>query len=315
MELYQLATFLAVAREHHLTRAAETLHLSQPAVSAQIKALEQELEVRLFERHAGGMTITAAGSELLAHARKTVEAAEALKRAARASRGQLAGKLRIGTASNPERIRLGELLGRTVERYPRLELELLQMSSGAAIESVRDGRLAASYFFGEIAAPGVTGLLLGELVYRVAAPGAWRDRVCGADWDRIVAMPWITTPAMSTHRQLVGTLFAEYGGRPLAQHVEADSEFVIDNLIASGVGVSLMLEDVALERQRAGEICIWEPARVSARLWFAYREERADDPLLRALLEVLREIWPAAQSPPASQSTSSKVRRSRPASE
>ena len=69
MELYQLRTFAAVADEGHLTRASERLHLSQPAVSGHIKALEGELGVRLFERASTGMQLTAAGSELLERAR------------------------------------------------------------------------------------------------------------------------------------------------------------------------------------------------------------------------------------------------------
>src|SRR5262252_9431477 len=65
MELYQLRSFLAVAEAGNLTRAAEKLHLSQPALSAQIRSLEDELEVTLFERTSGGMTPTAAGRRLL----------------------------------------------------------------------------------------------------------------------------------------------------------------------------------------------------------------------------------------------------------
>ena len=73
MELYQLRTFAAVAEEGHLTRAAERLHLSQPAVSGHIKALEQELDVRLFERTATGMVLTEPGRQLLGHANKVSE--------------------------------------------------------------------------------------------------------------------------------------------------------------------------------------------------------------------------------------------------
>ena len=75
MELYQLRSFLAVAELGHLTRAAERLHVSQPALSAQIKALEDELSVVLFERGAAGMTLTAAGRQLLPEAERVVAAA------------------------------------------------------------------------------------------------------------------------------------------------------------------------------------------------------------------------------------------------
>ena len=64
MEIYQLRTFLAVARLGHLTRAAEQLHLTQPAVSKQVKALEQELGVLLFERQPTGMVLTSEGRAL-----------------------------------------------------------------------------------------------------------------------------------------------------------------------------------------------------------------------------------------------------------
>jgi len=116
MELYQLRTFAAVAEEGHLTRAAERLHVSQPAVSGQIKALEQELGLRLFDRSASGMLLTVAGRELLGHAQRVLTAAEELKQSARRLTGEIAGVLRLGTVSNPAAIRLGDLLSAAVRR-------------------------------------------------------------------------------------------------------------------------------------------------------------------------------------------------------
>src|SRR5262249_60738923 len=78
MELYQLRSFAAVAELGHLTRAAEKLHISQPAVSAQIKALEDELGVTLFERVSSGMQLTSAGRNLLPAAEQVLGAANAL---------------------------------------------------------------------------------------------------------------------------------------------------------------------------------------------------------------------------------------------
>ena len=85
MELYQLRSFAAVAELGHLTRAAEKLHISQPALSAQIKALEDELGVALFDRTPSGMTLTAAGQRLLPEASKVVSAAGAFSSHAKAS--------------------------------------------------------------------------------------------------------------------------------------------------------------------------------------------------------------------------------------
>jgi DNA-binding transcriptional LysR family regulator len=108
MELYQLRSFAAVAELGHLTRAAERLHVSQPALSAQIKALEDELSVALFERGASGMTLTAAGRQLLPEAERVIAAAQTMKSEALALRGEVTGRIRLGTVADPEFIRLAE---------------------------------------------------------------------------------------------------------------------------------------------------------------------------------------------------------------
>jgi DNA-binding transcriptional LysR family regulator len=298
MELYQLRAFAAVADSGQLTRAAERLHLSQPALSAQIKALEEELEVRLFERTPNGMQATRVGRELLAHAEKVLAAAEALRQAASAVHGEAAGRLRIGTLSDPQFIRLGDILSKAVERFPLLELELHHEITGAALEAVRDGSLDASFYYGDIASPQVAGLALRELVYCVAAPAEWKVRIAGADWRELAALPWIVTPPISTHHRLLQTIFSEHDVAP-AKVIEADNESVISNLVASGLGLSLMREDLAHERERADEVCIWPKAQVRTTLWFIYRAERAADPLIAALLKVVAETWqlPAPAAP------------------
>lgn len=288
MDLNQLRAFAAVADTGQLTRAAERLHLSQPALSAQIKALEEKLAVRLFERTSNGMQATRAGRELLAHAEKVLAAAEALRQAALAVRGEVAGRLRIGTLSDPQSIRLGDMLGRAVERFPLLELELHHEITGAALEAVRDGSLDASFYYGDITSPQVRGLALRELVYCVAAPVEWKQRIDGAGWRELAALPWIVTPQISSHHRLIRAIFSEHGVAP-AKVIEADNESVISNLVSMGLGVSLMRLDLALQRER--DVCIWPKARVRTTLWFIYRAERASDPLIAALLKLVAETW------------------------
>lgn len=290
MELYQLRSFAAVAEVGHLTRAAERLHISQPALSAQIKALEDELGVALFERTSSGMSLTAGGQRLLAEAGKVLAAAQVLRNEARALQGEVVGKVSVGTILEPGLSRVGELLSVMVERHPLLQLELHHEISGAALEKVRSGELDASFFYGDLAEGAVAGLALRPLVYRVAAPAVWRGRIAGADWSDVAALPWILTPPISSHNRLATALFRKHGVEP-TKVVEADQESVISSLVASGVGLSLMREDVALEREAAGEICLWDQGRATTTLWFIYLHERAEDPVIRALLEGLRDTW------------------------
>ena len=296
MELYQLRTFAAVADTGHITRAAEKLHVSQPAVSAHIKGLEEDLGVRLFDRTPTGMQLTRAGRQLREQAEKILAEVERLRQLAATLKGDIVGRLRVGTASDPEFVRVGEFLHRTVERYPLLEIELHQEVSGAALERVRTGDLDASFYFGDITSPDVAGLRLHDMAYCVVAPAAWGERVRNADWSEIARLPWIVTPSISTHNRLVRALFSKHGVEP-ARVVEADQEPVIASLVVSGVGVSLMREPLALQKQRAGEICIWDKARLQTALWFIYQADRRHDPLVEALLGILGEIWQIAPAP------------------
>jgi DNA-binding transcriptional LysR family regulator len=277
--------------------------VSQPAITAQIKALEDEVGLALFERTPSGMLLTVAGERLLAHAEKVLAATQAFKNEAKALSGEVAGTVSVGTVSDPEFIRLGEFLNKMVERFPLIQLELQQQVSGTALERVRERSLDASFYFGELGNPNVAGLRLRDIMYCVAAPSAWKDRVANADWTQIATQPWILTPSVSTHNQLVHELFREQGAEP-PKVVEADQESVINSLIVSGVGLSLMREDQARAAEAAGEVVIWGKSRLATKLWFIYSAERAGDPVIGALVEVIRSIWNLAPKPGKSRNAS-----------
>jgi len=290
MELYQLRGFVTVAELGHLTRAADKLHVSQPALSAQIKALEEEFEVELFERRPTGMVLTAAGKRLVSEAQRLLSAAQSLHDEARAIRGEVAGVARVGTLSDPNLIRVGELMSAAVERYPLIEIQLHHEVTGAAFEKVRDGNLDASFYYGELSHPAVAAVGLRPLTYRVVAPAAWSDRLEHATWKDIAAEPWVMAPAISTHNQLACALFRQHDIAP-TKVVEADDERVVSSLVVSGLGMALMREDLALKKAAAGEVCLWQDLRLATELKFVYPLERSRDPVIGALLDLLRDVW------------------------
>lgn len=290
MDFNRLRSFAAVAEAGHLTRAAQKLHISQPALSAQIKALEDELGLTLFERTSTGMTLTAAGKRLLAEADKILAASQTFEAEARALKGGVAGKARVGTLSDPEFIRLGEFMAAARERYPLLEIDFQHEITGVAMQRVRDASLEASFYYGHMPYPQVDGVALRELAYRIAAPAAWRDRIQHAGWAELGEMPWIMPPPVSTHHQFAAAMFREHGVEP-ATLIGADDEAVVSSLVASGAGVALMREDVALHKAQAGEVCLWQDMRIGTTLRFIYLRSREHDPIVRALLDVVKESW------------------------
>lgn len=295
MELYQLRSFAAVAELGHLTRAAERLHVSQPALSAQIKALEDELSVSLFERGAAGMSLTAAGRRLLPEAERVIAAAHELRSHALALQGQLSGRLRLGTVADPELTRIARVLRRAVDRFPLLEIDVHQEISGAAFEKVRDAELDASFYFGNRAHPAVASLPLRDLEFRVVIPAAWSRRLAGASWETLAAEPWVMTPPVSTHYALASELFAAHGVAP-SRRVKADQEAVISSLVGAGLGVALMRQDLA--EAASDTIAIWGDTRIVTQLTFVYRRECERDPPIHALREVVAEVWNTLETTP-----------------
>ena len=161
MELRQVRYFLAVAESRHFGRAAERLHVVQPAVSQQISRLERELGVRLLNRDTRNVSLTAEGTAFLEHAREIVAAVDRATAAAREARP--AGRvLRVGTGSGLGDL-LGVVLGELSRTHPDVSVELIRLKEPERLRELVAGRLGAAVVRGAVTTlPG--GLSLHELV-------------------------------------------------------------------------------------------------------------------------------------------------------
>ncbi len=121
MELYQLRTFVTVADTGNLTQAAERLFTSQPAVSAHIKALEEELEVKLFDRTPKGMRLTESGTSLRDKAQLVINAGNELKLTAKTLQGEITGQAKIGLNTDAEYLLLAKWHNALMSEYPNLK--------------------------------------------------------------------------------------------------------------------------------------------------------------------------------------------------
>ncbi|WP_323119298.1 LysR family transcriptional regulator [Burkholderia alba] len=297
MDLTLLRAFAAVAREGNLTRAATQLHLTQPAVSLQIKHLQELLGVVLFTRTSRGLALTRDGQALLPHAERALAAATDVQRAAAALRQEVRGRLRIGTILDPEFLRLGGFLKQLVETYPQIETALRHGMSGWVLDQVRARELDVGYYIGQPAedeprdAALFHTLTLTHFQYRVLAPAGWKERVLRAhDWRSLAALPWIWTPPASAHHRLLSRRFAEARAQPV-KVAEVDQEPSMLDLVKSGVGLTLARDSIALREAHAHALTIVERVTVATELTFVTLAARRDEPAIAAALRLIDAQW------------------------
>lgn len=308
MELYQLRTFAAVAARGSLTQAAEHLHLSQPAASAQIKLLEEEFGVVLFERRSSGLTLTRTGALLLPEIQRLLADADQVATRARSLSGRVTGPFRfavVATVFDKLLLGVGRVLHLLIDRHPELNIEVENRTSRSIVAGVGIGELDAGLALGRVDIPNIRRIPLKVVRYRIVAPPRGAKRKLGdlsalnmrkASWKQLASAPWITTPSGGSHHQMTMQLFKRLGCQP-SRVIAADSEPVITSLVKAGVGLGLMQEDLALEADRAGDVVVVEKGRPSTYLQVLHRAGRERDPAITAILGVLRELWAEENRP------------------
>lgn len=285
-----MRAFVTVAKIGHLTRAAEALHVTQPAVTGQIKALEEQLGIALFDRRPGRIMLTRAGERMLPEAEKVLAAAGAMLGRARELQGEVSGSLVIGTVGDPDSLRLGSLLGGLVTALPLLEIKTRSGDAEALREAVATATLQASFYIGPNLPRDVRGLPLQTLNYRVTAPFSFSQKILHAGWREIADMPWIGAPYNSHAQSLLRDLFSRQGLLPNIA-LESDDTAAPLSLVRAGLGLALLREDVAVPAAERGEVVIWPHTRVAALLSFIHSPTLEHDPAIVATLSQLRSIW------------------------
>ena len=289
MELYHLRSFLMVANEGRLTRAAQRLFTSQPAVSAHIKALEDELGLSLFRRTPQGMELSQEGELLKKHAEKCLTSVNDFVQAAKHLRQELVGRLNIGLNTAPETLRAGELLAIMAANYPQIEFHLYQRNSWKMAEALQSGELDAGYMFGNVISPEIKAVPLRTCYLRIVAPLKWQTQLADADWNMLASYPWISVPELCPFHRMITAIFEQQRLTPNIVAV-GDQEATLSNLVRAGIGLSVMIEEEALIAQQQGTLWVWERERLPISLSLAYMQHREQEPVIQALLKGLHQI-------------------------
>lgn len=302
-ELRTVQCFATVVREGNVTRAAEKLHLSQPAVTQQLKNLSERSGLTLFTRKAKGLVLTPDGAILAQKAEQVLSLLDEFRQTARDLSGQVRGSLRIGTILDPDFIRLGAFFNTLVRRSPAIRAELTHGMSGDVPERILRNEMDAGFYLGDVNAStnhSTTGnsddvplfhrVELASVLYWVIAPSGWEHRVSGRSWDELAALPWIGTPAGSVHRRLLEPIFHQSGVRQNIITV-VDQEPSMLAMVRSGVGLSLCRDSIALNERQTRGMVISDTVEVSTTLDFICLNTRRQDPVISTAYDILLDVW------------------------
>jgi len=290
VELYQLKTFVKVADTGNLTRAAEALFTSQPAISAQIKALEDELKVQLFDRTPKGMLLTGAGKVLYTHANTTLSAADKVKQEALKLQNELVGELKVGIHTDFGFMRTGKVYGAFQQKHPQVTLHFLQTSSSKIARQLRTGELDAGFMFGPCDASDAKVTLIKEIPMNVVAPANQAHDFTHCSLEDLLEKPWIYTSPSCPFYHLCEALFAEIQSRP-TRMAWVDTEEAVRELVRAGVGLSILRTDDAITLEQQGEASIWEGFVPDMSLHFVCSKKRINEPTIKAFLETVEQQW------------------------
>lgn len=294
-----ILAFVTVAREGSVSRAAEVLNLTQPAVSHQIKRLGEETGITLFNRTPTGLQISHDGTAVLSKAEHVLDAMREFQRSARRRSGRISGKLRIGTIVDPEFIRLGRILARLRTEHPDIETELTHGVSGDIMTWLKRGKIDAGFYLcgpDDLASMGLDGedpvhaIKLADFTYRVIGPAGWQKKIENADWSALAKLPWIGTPERSVHYRLLSKVYTNPADR-LGVVARVDQEASMLEMVRSGIGLSLCRDSIALHQKQSFGLAVCNAVSVPACLCFVALDRRKDSPILSETFNLLQSSW------------------------
>jgi len=291
MELYQLEAFEAVIAHGGFTRAAEALHLTQPAVTRQIAALEAELHTRLFDRMGRTVRMTESGEGLHRYAEQIVRLAREAKLSVAEIESGEAGRLAVGASSTLATYVLPSLLRSFRSSYPAIEISVHTGVSAEVIELVRSNDVDVGLVTAEAAGPVFVSTSLGDygtcVVVPPSHPLAGRQSISAAE---LAGSPLILMESGTNLRTYVDRLLNAAGVEEQVT-MELDNVEAIKRMIEAELGISL-LPQVSIQAEvatgRLAALSLTDIPQAHRQIRLIYRADKYVNAGMGAFMELMR---------------------------
>src|SRR6266567_2317810 len=298
MDFDQLESFLEVARHSSFSRAAEKRFRTQPAISSQIRALEEEVGAKLFDRSGGKVALTGAGKVFQKYAEQTLDSRKAMlvsvAEMERVPRGEIVVGANEGTCLHI----LPEVFAEFKKLYPSVGVQISRLERAKIMESIIDN----SVDFGVVSAPvddkrlTVVNIHRDELVI-IAAPGHPLSCLKEASIADVVCFP-LLLPKVGRTRDAIENLFDERRLKPKIS-MELDSSELLKRFVAADVGVGFIARSNIVAEVKAGLLAAIRLADASIRrdLALVFRKDKALSRAALAFIEIAVKLKPSGAEP------------------
>lgn len=290
MELFQLRSFQAVAQTGNLTKAAGMLHLSQSALSTQIKNLEEELGVGLFVRQAKGMQLTAAGEALLPPAQDIMARSLELRRIAQGFHQTVSGPLNIGLNTDPTFLQLNRIIRAITTALPQVSLSFSISQTLSTEAQLKRGEMDMGFAFGVDFSEAVTVRQLTTTPISVVVPRHLVPDHQPLTWRQVAAMPWIWTTCQCPFHVACQARMNEHGVRPNTV-TKAVDENIVKELALGGMGVTLLRKSEAMDVAQQGVGVIWAEGELHVPLCLTWLDRRNGERLIETAADLVAALW------------------------
>ncbi len=293
LDLRELRSFLTLTDQLHFGRAAEILHVSQPALSKQIRRMEEKIGGRLLIRAPRGLTLTPAGQVIRQQARAILEQTEAAERLARlALRGE-AGTLRVGFGIAALASGLPNLLLRFRRRYPNVHVSVRDMSTPDQVQALDDGSIDVGFVRLPVHLEGIEAvpMIREQLMIVVSSHGPGKAQAGLAALSRAPFVLCSRATSASFYDHTIRTCRAAGFVPSVVQ--EAGELFTVLNLVAAGLGVSLAPSSARL--MRVPDIRFFDPLVAEAKwtIGLAWNGRKPLTAIMENFTRLAREVYGA----------------------